>query len=88
MARKIAIGSVVCNVVLIIALVVCVRVGEANRRAAMIGDECHIEIHEASLSALESGHPKDVSTAKDILRTIIDAGRRNAELRREAGLLD
>ncbi len=87
MGKKIAVVSILSNVVLLTLLIWSVSVNKSNQVAAMKGDELHLELHESSLQAIESGDPQELDLARERLKVIVSAGRKNADVRRSLGVL-
>ncbi len=90
MKRRLTTASLIGNVALLASLLWLRSKGAEEVRtvalAAMRGDELHLQLHAASLAAIESpGSPEAISTA-DMLRAIIAAGEVNSDARQLAGL--
>jgi hypothetical protein len=90
MKTPIIAASLVVNVALLAGLLWMRAEHQGELRdvslAAMRGDEIHLQLHAASLAAIESpGSEKAVATA-DMLRTVLAAGEKNIAARQRAGL--
>ena len=90
MKTQIVAASIVVNVALLGVLLWMRAEHQGELRevalAAMRGDEIHLELHAASLAAIESPGSENALATAGMLRTVLAAGEQNIEARRRAGL--
>lgn len=89
MKKKLLAVSIVGNIALVAALLWMRNEHQLElrevARAAMRGDEIHLQLHAASLAAMESADPAQIESTEGTLRSLIAVGEQNIEARQRAG---